>query len=171
MSLLFVPSVLELDAEVGPGSHHRSGDWSHSDTFVSGVLPHQEELRERGRNDLQMPERVGEAAVRRVPLCRSTRLTLWTLAGTSCSTGGRRRSSSSESWRTAGTARCVRSSGGPSPTAWPTTTVDWPLRRGNWWRRPTPTGSSVSSPAPPRWLQASTYLPAGESQITDDFSQ
>lgn len=57
--------------------------------------------------------------------------------------------SSSESWRTAAMALCVRCSGRQCRMVWPITTVDWPQRRGNWWRRPTPLGFSVCSPAPP----------------------
>lgn len=58
------PSVLEFNAENWSGPHYCFGDWSHSKTLVSGVLPHQEELWERCRHDLQIPERVSQPAVR-----------------------------------------------------------------------------------------------------------
>lgn len=67
--LIFVTSVLECNAENRPGSHHRSGDWSHSNTFMSGLLPHQEELWERCRDDLQISEGVSRPAGWCLRLC------------------------------------------------------------------------------------------------------
>lgn len=72
--LIFATSVLECNAENRPGPHHRSGNWSHSNTFMSGLLPHQEELWERCRNDLQISERVSQPVGWRLWLCFSA---LW----------------------------------------------------------------------------------------------
>lgn len=56
--IVCVSLVLDFHAENGPGPHHRSGGGGHSDTFMPGLLPHQEELWERCRDDLQVPQRV-----------------------------------------------------------------------------------------------------------------
>lgn len=57
------PSVLKFNAENWSWPHYCLGDWSHSKKLVSGFLPHQEELWERCRHDLQIPERVSQPAV------------------------------------------------------------------------------------------------------------
>lgn len=55
-----VSLVFKFNAENRPGSHHRSGYWGHSNTFMSGLLPHQEELWERCGDDLQVSKRVSQ---------------------------------------------------------------------------------------------------------------
>lgn len=61
--LIFGPSVLKFNAETWSWPHYCFGDWSHSSTLMPGVLPHQEELWECCRDDLQIPERVRQPAV------------------------------------------------------------------------------------------------------------
>lgn len=68
MRLLIIsgPPVLEYDAENRSRPHYCSSDWGHPNSLVSGVLPHQEQLWERCRHDLQIPERVSQPVIWRV---------------------------------------------------------------------------------------------------------
>ena len=78
--VMFEPSVLKFNAENWSWPHYCFGDWSNSKKLVFGVLPHQEELWERCRHDLQIPERVSQPAVwRAVCVCLCCR-PLWLLS-------------------------------------------------------------------------------------------
>lgn len=65
----FVSLVFKFNAENRPGSHHCSGDWGHSDTLMSGLLPYQEELWERCGDDLQVSKRVSQTLGDVLTLC------------------------------------------------------------------------------------------------------
>jgi len=67
-------------------------------------------------------------------------------------------------WRAVGMDPCALCCRRLCPLAWPTTTADWPVMRGSWWKRPIPQGCSASSPAPLLLLLASTSLHAGLSR-------